>query len=47
MAISKEVLKTEYQHMMASMLDSKYEEITVTRKDIAEVFPEVIYYAIT
>lgn len=36
--------ETEYQRMMASILDSKHEEITVTRKDIAEVFPEVIYH---
>ena len=36
--------ETEFQHKMASILDSKHEEIVVTRKDIAEIFPDVIYH---
>ena len=34
--------ETPFQHKMASVLDSKHEEITVTRSDIAEVFPYVV-----
>jgi asparagine synthase (glutamine-hydrolysing) len=34
--------ETEYQRMMASTLDSSHREIVVTRKDIAQVFPDVI-----
>jgi asparagine synthase (glutamine-hydrolysing) len=37
--------ETEYQRKMASTLDSKHEEITVTGKDIAEIFPEVVYHS--
>lgn len=36
--------ETEYQRIMASTLDSEHQEITVTGKDIAEIFPDVIYH---
>ena len=36
--------ETEYQRKMASTLDSKHEEITVSGKDIAEIFPDVVYH---
>jgi asparagine synthase (glutamine-hydrolysing) len=36
--------ETEFQHKMASMLDSNHEEIVVTKSDIAEIFPDVIYH---
>jgi len=34
--------ETEFQRMMAATLDSSHREIVVTRKDIAQVFPDVI-----
>jgi asparagine synthase (glutamine-hydrolysing) len=36
--------ETEYQRTMAATLDSSHREITVTKKDIAEVFPDVIWH---
>ena len=36
--------ETEFQKKMVSTLDSKHEEIIVTREDIANVFPDVIYH---
>jgi asparagine synthase (glutamine-hydrolysing) len=36
--------ETVFQRKMASILESKHEEITVTRNDIAGVFPDVIYH---
>jgi asparagine synthase (glutamine-hydrolysing) len=36
--------ETEYQRIMASTLDSEHQEITVTGKDIAEIFPDVVYH---
>ena len=34
--------ETKYQRMMAATLDSSHREIVVSRKDIAQVFPDVI-----
>ena len=36
--------ETEYQRTMAATLNSSHREITVTRKDIAQVFPDVIWH---
>ena len=36
--------ETEYQHLMVNMLGSEHHEVLVTRRDIANVFPEVIYH---
>lgn len=36
--------ETEYQRLMANGLDSEHHEVVVSRSDIAEVFPEVIYH---
>jgi asparagine synthase (glutamine-hydrolysing) len=37
--------ETEFQRMMVQQLGSQHHEVVVTRKDIASVFPEVIYHA--
>ncbi|MBI5891264.1 MAG: asparagine synthase (glutamine-hydrolyzing) [Nitrosomonadales bacterium] len=37
--------ETEYQRLMANGLDSEHHEVVVSRSDIANVFPEVIYHA--
>lgn len=37
--------ETPYQRMMASILDSNHEELTVSRADIGRVFPDVIWHA--
>ena len=34
-----------YQHALARLLDSEHHELTVARRDIAEVFPEVVRHA--
>ncbi len=34
--------ETKFQHMLAATLESKHEEIVVTKKDIADYFPEII-----
>ncbi len=36
--------ETEYQRMMVNVLGSEHHEVVVTRSDIANVFPEVIYH---
>jgi len=36
--------ETEFQRLMARTLDSEHHEVTVSRSDIANVFPEVIYH---
>jgi asparagine synthase (glutamine-hydrolysing) len=36
--------ETQYQRLMASTLDSSHREIVVTKKDIARVFPDVIFH---
>jgi asparagine synthase (glutamine-hydrolysing) len=36
--------ETEYQRTMAATLNSSHREIIVTRKDIAQVFPDVIWH---
>jgi len=36
--------ETEYQRLMVNMLGSEHHEVVVTRSDIANVFPEVIYH---
>ena len=36
--------ETEYQRVMATTLNSSHREIVVTRKDIAQVFPDVIWH---
>lgn len=36
--------ETEYQRLMVKMLGSEHHEVVVTRSDIANVFPEVIYH---
>jgi asparagine synthase (glutamine-hydrolysing) len=36
--------ETEYQRMMVNMLGSEHHEVVVSRSDIANVFPEVIYH---
>jgi asparagine synthase (glutamine-hydrolysing) len=36
--------ETAYQRTMAATLNSSHREITVTRKDIAQVFPDVIWH---
>lgn len=36
--------ETEYQRMMAATLNSSHKEIIVTKKDIALVFPDVIWH---
>jgi asparagine synthase (glutamine-hydrolysing) len=36
--------ETGYQRMMADTLDSTHKEILITKKDIAEVFPDVIWH---
>jgi asparagine synthase (glutamine-hydrolysing) len=36
--------ETEYQRLMVKMLCSDHHEVVVSRSDIAEVFPEVIYH---
>lgn len=36
--------ETRYQRMMVRLLGSQHHEIVVTRRDIANVFPEVIYH---
>ncbi|RPH35450.1 asparagine synthase (glutamine-hydrolyzing) [bacterium] len=37
--------ETPYQRAMTATLDSRHEELVVTRADIARVFPEVIWHA--
>jgi asparagine synthase (glutamine-hydrolysing) len=37
--------ETEFQRLMASYLGSDHHEVLVTRRDIAEVFPEVVFHA--
>jgi asparagine synthase (glutamine-hydrolysing) len=37
--------ETEYQRMMVKLLGSEHHEVVVSRSDIANVFPEVIYHA--
>ena len=37
--------ETPFQRLMASSIESDHQEITVTRRDIADVFPEVVYHA--
>lgn len=36
--------ETEYQRLMVKMLGSEHHEVVVSRSDIANVFPEVIYH---
>ncbi len=36
--------ETEYQRIMANTLDSAHKEVLVKRKDIADVFPDVIWH---
>jgi asparagine synthase (glutamine-hydrolysing) len=36
--------ETEYQRLMVNMLGSEHHEVVVSRSDIANVFPEVIYH---
>ncbi len=36
--------ETKFQHMLAATLESKHEEIVVTKKDIADYFPEIIIH---
>lgn len=36
--------ETEYQRLMVSMLGSEHHEVVVSRSDIANVFPDVIYH---
>jgi asparagine synthase (glutamine-hydrolysing) len=36
--------ETEFQRLMVRQLGSQHHEVVVTRNDIAEVFPEVIYH---
>jgi asparagine synthase (glutamine-hydrolysing) len=36
--------ETEYQRMMVNVLGSEHHEVVVSRSDIANVFPEVIYH---
>mgnify|MGYP003385613009 CR=1 FL=1 len=36
--------ETVYQHLMVKMLGSDHHEVVVSRSDIANVFPEVIYH---
>lgn len=37
--------ETRFQRTMAAFIESDHHEITVRRKDIADVFPEVVYHA--
>ena len=37
--------ETEYQRLMVKVLGSEHHEVVVSRSDIANVFPEVIYHA--
>lgn len=37
--------ETEYQRLMVKLLGSEHHEVIVSRSDIANVFPEVIYHA--
>jgi asparagine synthase (glutamine-hydrolysing) len=37
--------ESSYQRLMVSMLGSQHEECTVTRREIAAVFPEIVYHA--
>jgi asparagine synthase (glutamine-hydrolysing) len=37
--------ETSFQRKMASTLDSQHAEYVVTKKEIAEVFPDVVYHA--
>lgn len=37
--------ETPYQRAMAATIDSSHTEIVVTRPDIAQVFPDVVYHA--
>jgi asparagine synthase (glutamine-hydrolysing) len=37
--------ETPYQRAMANTLDSRHEELVVTRADIASVFPDVVWHA--
>lgn len=37
--------ETEYQHLMVKLLGSEHHEVVVSRSDIANVFPDVIYHA--
>jgi asparagine synthase (glutamine-hydrolysing) len=37
--------ETEYQRLMARHLSSQHHEVTVSRRDIAEVFPRVVLHA--
>lgn len=37
--------ETEYQRLMARHLGSRHHEVTVSRRDIAEAFPEVVRHA--
>ena len=36
--------ETPYQRLMASRLDSVHHEVTVSRRDIGNVFPDIIYH---
>jgi len=36
--------ETEYQRLMVKLLGSEHHEVVVSRKDIANVFPDVIYH---
>ena len=36
--------ETEFQHLMVKMLGSEHHEVVVSRSDIANIFPEVIYH---
>ncbi|MDH4234132.1 MAG: asparagine synthase (glutamine-hydrolyzing) [Gallionella sp.] len=36
--------ETEYQRLMVNLLGSEHHEVVVSRRDIANVFPEVIYH---
>jgi asparagine synthase (glutamine-hydrolysing) len=40
----KEFDETQYQRMMVSVLDSAHEEVSVSRSDVARVFPDVVWH---